>query len=375
MTASQSFQKMLSNLNPTEKQRASIQVTRDTIDQTLQNNPRIHLVSTEQPSFFTGSYSRHTIIRPLYDIDLYVRVNYTEHAKEKPPRSILVLMARALRRRYVQTKIDVDSPCVVIKFSDYKFEIVPVVGYQNNDDQYLIPAPGSREWIDSYPHVPNKWLTSSNHYNNQKFIPLIKILKQWNRANKVRLKPFHLELLTGMVFSNVSEITSYPQGVYDWMYSVSDWVSGNDYPFVLEPGKRYTYVDQYLYDNKFRLQVVRKKLGAGLRKAELAYNAWLDGKEVRAKSLWRQMFGNMFPAPIPLATPGRLVPPKPIPRPAVLSLFPPPKPSLLEMALQNDPNKGLNYLLHTPLSKQPKQNVNSLLDSLAGRRKKFPWEE
>lgn len=136
-------------------------------------------------------------------------------------------------------------------------------------------------------------------------------------------------------------------------------------------------MDQYLYDNRFRLQVVRKRLGAGLRRAELAYNAWLDGKEARAKGLWHQMFGNMFPAPITLAAPGRLVPPKPIPKPVMplKSLFPPPKPSLIEMALRDDPNKGLNYLLHTPLSEQPKQNVNSLLDLLAGRRKNFPWEK
>lgn len=333
MTADQSFQKMLSNLNPTEKQKQRIQTTRDTIDQALRNDPKIHLVSLQQPSFFTGSYGRYTIIRPLDDIDLYVRVHCGEHAEGKSPRGILILMARALRRRYGErTSVDVDSPCVVIKSRDYRFEIVPCVGYKGNDDKYLVPAPGSREWVDCYPHVPSRWLTSSNHYNNQKFVPLIKILKQWNRTNKVGLKSFHLELLTGMVFNNVSEITSYPQGVHEWMYFVSQWIHGNGYPFVLEPGKRYIYVDQYLYDNKFRLRVVRKKLELGLRKAELAYDAWLEGKEARAKRLWHQMFGNMFPAPILIAAKARLVPPKPIPRPEIplKSLFPPPKPSLLE---------------------------------------------
>ena len=277
MTVNQSFQKMFSNLNPTEKQRADIQTTRDTIDQVLQNEIRIHLVSFQQPSFFTGSYSRHTIIRPLNDIDLYVKVHYGEHAKEKSPRGILVLMKRALIRRYIQSKIDVDSPCVLIKFRDYKFEVVPVVSYRDYEDLYDIPGPGLRSWVPCYPYVPNKWLTSSNHYNNQKFVRLIKILKQWNRANKVGLKSFHLELLTGMLFSNVSEITSYPQGVYEWMYFVSQWIQGNGYPFVVEPGKTSTYVDQYLYDNKFRLIMVRKKLKEGLRKAERAHDAWVEG--------------------------------------------------------------------------------------------------
>ncbi len=376
MTANQSFQKMLSNLNPTDKQRASIQTTRDTIEQALRNDPKIHLMSYEQPSFFTGSYSRHTIIRPLDDIDLYVRVHYGEHAKDKSPRGILVLMARAIRRRYVQTRVNVDSPCLVIKFRDYKFEIVPCVGYQDDDERYLVPAPGSREWMDCYPHVPKKWLTSSNHYNNHRFVRLIKILKQWNRVNSVKLKSFHLELLTGMVFSNVSEITSYPQGVYEWTYFVSQWIHDNGYPFVLEPGKSYPYVDQYLYDNRLKLMMVRKKLETGLLKAERAYDTWHKGKEPMAKRLYRQMFREMFPAPIPLASQAKLVKPKPIPQPSVALRSPllEPRLSLLGMALRNGARESPNYLLHTPLSQQPKQNANALLEILAGRKKKFPWE-
>lgn len=376
MTVIQSFQKMLSKLNPTEKQRAAIQTTRDTIDQALRNDSKINLFSSQQPSFFTGSYGRHTIIRPLDDIDLYVKVHYWHHAEEKSPKGILILMKRALGRRYIQTRINVDAPCIVIKFRDYKFEIVPCVGYQDDGDRYLIPAPRSRKWIDCYPHVPDKWLSSSNHYNNKKFVPLIKLLKQWNRANTVQLNSFHLELLTGMVFNNVSEITSFPQGIYEWMYYVSDWIRSHNYPFVLEPGKSYTYVDQYLYDNRFKLSVLRKKLEVGLRKAERAYDAWLAGKEPLAKRLYRQMFKDIFPAPLPLATQTRLVPPKSVPKPTLLTQppFPPPKPSLLEIMLRGNPTKSTNYLLHTPLSEQPKQNVNALLNLLTGQKKKFPWE-
>lgn len=310
------------------------------------------------------------------DIDLYVKVHYGEHAKNKSPRGVLVLMARAIRKRYVQTKVNVDSPCLVIKFRDYKFEIVPCVGYQDNDERYLVPAPGSREWMDCYPHMPKKWLTSSNHYNNQKFVRLIKILKQWNRTNKVGLKSFHLELLTGMVFNNVSEITDYPQGVYEWFYFVSDWIRSHNYPFVFEPGKTYIFVDQYLYDNRLKLMMVRKKLEVGLRKAKRSYDAWLEEKEPMAKRLYRQMFGEMFPAPIPVATQAKLVKPKPIPQPSISLRSPLPQPrlSLLGMALRNDPDKRPNSLRYTLLSGQPKQNTNTLLEILAGRKNKFPWE-
>ena len=328
---------MLSNLNPTDKQRVAIQTTRDTIDQILSNDPNIYLFSSEQPSFLTGSYSRHTIIRPLDDIDLYVKIHYGKHAKEKSPRGILSLMVKALRRRYFQTRIDVDSPCVVIKFQDYKFEVVPAVCYRDSDELFDIPGRGCESWVSCYPHVPNKWLTSSNHYNNQKFIPLIKVLKQWSRANTVGLKSFHIELLTGMVFNNVSEITSYPQGVCDWMYFVSKWVHENDKPFVVEPGKSYTYVDQYLYENKLKLDMIRKKLEGGLQKAQLAYYGWLQGRGARAEVLWKQMFGDMFPAPTSTAAPRPVLPPGIIPGPSnhLPPALPWTKPSLLGTDLMN----------------------------------------
>lgn len=98
LTVNQSFQKLLANLNLTEKQRQRIQTNRYTIDSALSNDNKIHLSTQKQISFLTGSYSRNTIIRPIDDIDLYVRVHYGRHAEGKSPRSILRLMASAIRR-------------------------------------------------------------------------------------------------------------------------------------------------------------------------------------------------------------------------------------------------------------------------------------
>src|SRR3990172_3889053 len=140
LTVDQSFQKLLTNLNPTEKQQQQIKTTRETIDSVLTKDPRIFLHTQKQPSFLTGSYERDTIIRPIHDIDLYVRIHYGKHAKDKSPRSILLLIASALKRRYPNnTKVNVDSPCVVVSFWDYKFEVAPVVCYDDNSDIYDIP--------------------------------------------------------------------------------------------------------------------------------------------------------------------------------------------------------------------------------------------
>ena len=170
------------------------------------------------------------------------------------------------------------------------------------------------------------------------------------------------------------------------MYYVSAWIHENNSPFVPEPGKFLPFIDTYLYQNRFKLQVVRKKLEEGLRKADLAYDKYLNGKENHAKRIWRRMFGDKFPAPIPLATGGKIVPPKPpalgrlVPQKplpllggnALSNLSPPPKQSLLEMALRQNPKKSFNSLLNTPLSKKPEHTRNALFDILAGTKKPFP---
>jgi len=297
-TIDQSFQIFLTNLNPTDIQKKRIQKTRETIDAALLNDDRISLNTSKQTSFLTGSYSRKTIIRPIDDIDLYVRVHYGKHAQNKSPMSILRLMASSIRKRYPNnTKVNVDAPCVVVKFSTYKFEIVPAVEFSDNPDLYIIPAPGSKEWMYCYPNMPDKWLSTCNHTNNSLFIPLIKMLKQWNRQHKVGLKSFHIELLTEQVFTSITDITSYPQAIFDWMYCVRDWIWKNTSPFVHEPGKNDTYIDEYLYEKAFKLRVARKRLDVGLKNAERAWNLYSKGKHPASKRIWNRMFGPKFPVP------------------------------------------------------------------------------
>lgn len=310
LTIDQSFQKFLTNLNPTDIQKKRIQRTRETIDAALLNDDRISLNTNEQTSFLTGSYSRKTIIRPIDDIDLYVRVNYSKHAQDKSPMSILRLMASSIRKRHTQnTKVNVDAPCVVVKFSNYKFEIVPAVGVSNNPDLYMIPAPGSKQWIYCYPNMPGKWLSNCNHKNNSFFIPLIKMLKQWNRQHNVGLKSFHIELLTEQVFTSITDIDSYPQAIFDWMYCVQNWIWKNSSPFVHEPGKNDIYIDEYLYEKASRLRVVRKRLDLGLKNAERAWNLYSKGNYSVSKRIWHRIFGPKFPVPQQATSAPQLVSP------------------------------------------------------------------
>ena len=359
LSVEQSFQKLISNLNPTEKQRQLIQTTRNTIDNVLANDNRIFLVTQQQSSFLTGSYKRNTIIRPLDDIDLYVRVHYGKHAENKSPLAILRLMTGALRKRYPNnTKIDVDSPCVVLRFLGYKFEVAPVVGYEGNPDKYLIPAPGSKTWMPCYPNVPSTWLSSCNQTNNGMFFPMIKVLKQWNRTQKIGLKSFHIELLTERVFSAITQIKSYPQSVVDWMYCVKAWIDDNESPFIPEPGNSYKFVDEYLYQNRLLLIRIRRKLERWQKLAERAYDFYSRGRIGTAKRIYSNMFGSMFPAPEPLPASPVLVPPKTEPAPTLKDLPPLQQPTGLLSGLQ------ISALANALANPAPEPPRNSLSDEI-----------
>lgn len=290
MTVLQYFNDLASHLNLTDKQIESVNASRERILTALQSSPKISLIY-QKPCFYTGSYSRDTIIRPLDDIDLYIRINYSTHAEGKSPREIIVLFIQALKKTLPATPMKVSPPCIEIKFSDKRFEVVPVVSYKDNDDLYEIPTSDLKGWELCYPTLPNKWLTQANKRNGGLFIPLIKMIKQWIRNNNLRksIKSFHIELLTDLVFS-AYKIENYPQGIYTCFYGVNKLFGHNRRPFITEP-EGYGYVDEYLFNNPPLLALLRNRINKGLKLSGTAINHWLKGHESVAIGLFRNLFG------------------------------------------------------------------------------------
>jgi len=115
MTVLQYFNDLASRLNLTETQVEGVSKSRDGILAALQGSPRISLIY-QKPSFYTGSYSRETIIRPLDDIDLYIRIDYSLHAKNKNPKEIMLLFMHALKKSFPDTPIKLSPPCIEVSF-------------------------------------------------------------------------------------------------------------------------------------------------------------------------------------------------------------------------------------------------------------------
>lgn len=185
-----------------------------------------------------GSFARKTKIQPLDDIDILILIDganteeqpsysefYTYYLKAQNALAPLYLFTdeydyvnstRILNKiRYylssvanyqkAEIKKTMQAVTLNLKSYDWVFDIVPAVpayNYSGSIAYYLIPD-GKGKWIKTDPRVDSNNVTIVNSRNNGKFLPLLRLLKYWNRrTHKPRLQSYYFETLAIKVFQN-----------------------------------------------------------------------------------------------------------------------------------------------------------------------------
>ncbi|MFA5778779.1 MAG: hypothetical protein WC947_01420 [Elusimicrobiota bacterium] len=292
------FEKFRSKIEPTEKEKISISASHNKMREILENSTEISVVE----SFLTGSYVRQTMIRPLKDVDFFVQMHYGTHKNDNSIQ-LLSKVRRVLSKAYPLTPIIITPPCIKVQFSYCHFEIVPAFAIEGNEDLFQIPANKVIGWQQTYPKIPDKWMTQENKKSEGLFIPTIKILKRWRDTYCRQLRSFHLEMLTRMAFDKY-KIENYADGVWAFFARTSclfDLDKNN--PFVPEPGRDNVYVDQYLYDNTLMLVNVRRIIKTFFSVAQKAFNYTAKGQIGFAKQMWSKILGSSFYTPSTLPSP------------------------------------------------------------------------
>jgi len=240
------FDTLCSQIEPTEKEKYSISASQNKIRDILRNSTDIHVID----SFLTGSYARHTMIRPLKDVDFFVVMNYEKHKNDRPIQ-LMNKIRKVLSRSYPLTPIKISPPCIKVQFDYCYFEVVPA--FHDNGELFVIPTEKLNSWQKTYPKIPDEWMTEQNKLSQGLFIPTIKILKKWRDLHCRFLRSFHLEMLTRMAFDSY-RIDNYAEGVAAFFRHTNELFQLNKTsPFIQEPGRKGVYVDQYLYDRHLNL--------------------------------------------------------------------------------------------------------------------------
>jgi hypothetical protein len=149
--------------------------------------------------FLTGSYDRHTKTKPLKDVDIFFALgNKEKHWRDRPAHEVLDEFANCLRDKYGKDAVEPGRRCATVEFEkntkdeEGKVLSVDAVPAFELSDCYEIPDRTLGKWIKTDPEVHAEESTAKNKALNGKWVPLVKMLKRWNRSAGKPIKPSFL---------------------------------------------------------------------------------------------------------------------------------------------------------------------------------------
>ncbi len=288
-TIAQAFQQLKTNINITSLQTSTVSTRQQNIRQVLDSG------LTVTDSFLTGSYSRSTLIAPLAeaDIDIFVVLDsqyfHNYNNQNGGPAGLLDLVKRTLRKTYTRTPdISRNGQAVTIRFDDFMVDIVPSFNRQGGG--YLIPNSLTQSWISTDPKKHAQILSDMNSSHNNDLVPLIKMIKAWNKNNGTYFLSFHLEVLSFIIFNKVT-ISDYPSGMRFYFDKARDLVTKQN----PDPAGYGGDVGYYLN--------TADKIKDAVGKLQLAYEWALKAEAYASQGniqgsfeMWNKVFGNYFPS-------------------------------------------------------------------------------
>ena len=290
ITISQGFQTLKTNLEITDLQAETVSTRQQNVKNVVESG------LTVVDSFLTGSYKRNTMIGPLSEADVDVLIvldnqyfyQYND-GKNMGQAGLLDLVKRTLRKTYTKTPdISRNGQAVTIHFSDFMVDVVPAFNRQGGG--YLIPNSISQIWIPTDPRKHVEVYSAANRSHNGDFIPLVKMIKAWNKNIGQYFRSFHLEVLTLQILDNVT-ISDFPSGV---RYVFDKGREKVKYK-TADPAGYSGDVGSYI-SSPAQIQGATGKFQAAFDLAIKAEGCAARGYTADAIESWRKIFGDYFPS-------------------------------------------------------------------------------
>ena len=197
MTINESFQLLISRIQPSEAELSATRQHLDTIKTRLQT-------VFEVSSFRNiGSFARDTSIKGFSDSDLmtvFRKVEFTWGGSLINSDTALDNVRRALLERYPYSDIRRDGMAIAIWFSDGRqVDVVPAVFdymYREKWPVYLIPD-GAGGWMPTCPSLYDAYISGANKEAGGKLVAVAQLMKFWRecREPRIPLSSFHIEMV------------------------------------------------------------------------------------------------------------------------------------------------------------------------------------
>jgi len=249
--------------------------------------------------FLSGSYRRHTKTKPLKDVDVFFVLGQKEKwRRDKPPIEMLTAFDDCLKQKYPekdQTEVCRRAVTVVFEKTYYPedhegkvMSIDAVPAFEAGSDEYEIPDKVTGTWIKTNPRKHKEKATAKNEEMDSHWVPLVKMVKGWNRANGKPIKPsFLIEVIAEELVE--APFSTYPNEVRNFLAALEANI-GRSWPDPAGLGPPVS--DQMTPD---LVTAARKSLQEAQRDAALAARAEQTGRQGEALRIWRDVLGDYFP--------------------------------------------------------------------------------
>jgi hypothetical protein len=249
--------------------------------------------------FLSGSYRRHTKTKPLKDVDvLFVLGEKERWRRGKPPIETLQAFEVHLRKKYTgKNQVEIGRRSVTVELEknwypeDHDGKILSidaVPAFELGAGDYEIPDKITGTWIKTNPDKHKEQSTAKNKDLDGRWVPLVKMVKGWNRASGNPVKP---SFLVEVVAEDLVEapFSTYPDEVRNF-FAAAEANIDRAWP---DPAKLGPPVSDQMTPE--RVVAAKTALQEAQRKATLAFRAEATGRQGDALRIWREMLGEYFP--------------------------------------------------------------------------------
>ncbi len=247
--------------------------------------------------FLTGSYARHTKTKPLKDIDIFFCLGQKDrHWRSQPPQKVLNAFEKCLAAKYEAGNVDPGRRCVTVEFEkdnptadeEGKVLSIDAVPAYELSDYYEIPDRDLGKWLKTDPDIHKEKSMDKNKALDDKWVPLVKMLKRWNRSADNPISPSFLIEVMALELVD-SPFRNYPSEIRRFFAAALNGIM-QDWP---DPAGLGPPVSDQMNPRK------RQDAVAALRAAEVkaARAAHLEqqGKNGEALAVWREVMGKYCP--------------------------------------------------------------------------------
>ncbi len=293
LTTAQAFDKFRKRLELSDTERKDAAKRQADLRECIRNGFDVKM------DFLSGSYRRHTKTKPLKDVDVIFVLTETEKwRRDKPPIEMLQAFEGCLKRQCTEeNQVEISRRAVTVEFEknyypdDHEGKVLSidaVPALECGSEVYEIPDKVTGTWIKTNPEKHREQATAKNKELDGQWVPLVKMAKGWNRANKRPIKPsFLIEVMAEELVE--APFSTYPNEVRNF-FSAMEANIDRVWP---DPAKLGPPVSDQMTPDL--IKEARKALQEAQRKAALAARAEGTGRQGEALQIWREILGDYFP--------------------------------------------------------------------------------